>query len=94
MLATWLLEFFLGKCNELDDVIASESVSGDTENLQTEKTILEDDLRHFLEAYKVCRTDSFDIQLIVFSTILTKIQHTNLFKAMVAPTCVLTMLAS
>ncbi|PBL01206.1 hypothetical protein ARMGADRAFT_1007238 [Armillaria gallica] len=52
MLATWLVEFYLSKCNELDDVVASESVSHDVENLQTEKTILEDDLRQFFETYK------------------------------------------
>ena len=53
MLATWLVEFYLSKCNELDDIIASESVSQDVENLQTERTILEDDLRHFFDTYKV-----------------------------------------
>ncbi len=56
MLATWLVEFYLSKCNELDDVVPSESVSHDVENLQTEKTILEDDLRQFFETYKVCLT--------------------------------------
>lgn len=56
MLATWLVEFYLSKCNELDDVVASEYVSHDVENLQTEKTILEDDLRQFFETYKVCLT--------------------------------------
>lgn len=54
MLATWLVEFYLSKCNELDDLIASESVTHDVQNLQTERTILEDDLRHFFETYKVC----------------------------------------
>lgn len=53
LLATWLVEFYLSKCNELDDVMASESVTHDVENLQTERTILEDDLRHFFETYKV-----------------------------------------
>ena len=53
MLATWLVEFYLSKCNELDDIVAAESVSGDVENLRTEKTILEDDLRQFLDTYKV-----------------------------------------
>jgi hypothetical protein len=53
MLATWLVEFYLSKCNELDDVVASESVSHDVDDLQTERTILEDDLRHFFETYKV-----------------------------------------
>ena len=27
MLATWLIEIYLAKCNELEDVVASESVS-------------------------------------------------------------------
>lgn len=53
MLATWLVEFYLSKCNELDDVVASESVSHDVDNLQAERTILEDDLRQFFETYKV-----------------------------------------
>lgn len=53
MLATWLVEIYLSKCNELDDLVASESVSQDVANLQTERGILEDDLRHFLETYKV-----------------------------------------
>ena len=54
MLATWLVEFYLSKCNELDDLVASESVSQDVVNLQTERTLLEEDLRHFFETYKVC----------------------------------------
>lgn len=53
MLATWLVEFYLAKCNELDDIVAAESVSQDVDNLQTEKAILEDDLRQFFETYKV-----------------------------------------
>jgi hypothetical protein len=53
MLATWLVEFYLSKCNELDDVVASESVSHDVDNLQAERVILEDDLRQFFETYKV-----------------------------------------
>ncbi|KAL1762015.1 Pep3/Vps18/deep orange family-domain-containing protein [Schizophyllum commune] len=52
MLATWLVEFYLSKLNEMDDLIASESVSQDVENLKTERTILEDDLKHFFETYK------------------------------------------
>lgn len=53
MLATWLVEFYLSKCNELDDLVASESVSHDVENLRTERHILEEDLHHFLATYKV-----------------------------------------
>lgn len=53
MLATWLVEFYLSRCNDLDDMVASESVSHDVDNLRAEKTLLEDDLREFLETYKV-----------------------------------------
>ncbi|CAL1716063.1 unnamed protein product [Somion occarium] len=52
MLATWLVEFYLSKCNELDDLVASESASHDVANLQAERTMVEDDLRHFFETYK------------------------------------------
>ena len=53
MLATWLVEFYLSKCNELDDIIASRSISQDVENLQAERTILEEEIRHFFVTYKV-----------------------------------------
>ena len=53
MLATWLVEFYLSKCNELDDMIASRSISQDVENLQAERTILEEEIRHFFVTYKV-----------------------------------------
>jgi hypothetical protein len=53
MLATWLVEFYLSKCNELDDIIASESVSHNVENLSAERAIVEDDIRQFFETYKV-----------------------------------------
>jgi len=53
MLATWLIEFYLSKINELDDVVASESVSQDVQNLRTERAIVEEDLHQFFETYKV-----------------------------------------
>ena len=53
MLATWLVEFFLAKANDLDDLIASESASHDVEDLRAERTLLENDLRDFFETYKV-----------------------------------------
>lgn len=53
MLATWLVEFYLNKCNELEDVLASEAVSNDADNLQAHRTIVEDDLRQFFDTYKV-----------------------------------------
>ena len=52
MLATWLVEFYLSKYNELDDLVASGSISQDVANLEVERTILEEDLRHFFETYK------------------------------------------
>jgi hypothetical protein len=54
MLATWLIEFYLGKLNTLDDVVASESASLDVENLRAERIMVEDELRQFLKTYKVC----------------------------------------
>jgi hypothetical protein len=54
ILATWLVEFYLSKCNELDDLIASRTVSQDVENLEAERVMLEDDLRQFFVTYKVC----------------------------------------
>ena len=56
MLATWLVEFYLSKCNELDDIIASESISHNVENLRAERTIVEDDIRQFFETYKVAQS--------------------------------------
>lgn len=53
MLATWLIEFYLSKCNELDDMIASRLISQDVENLQAERTILEEEIRQFFATYKV-----------------------------------------
>ncbi|KAI0257614.1 Pep3/Vps18/deep orange family-domain-containing protein [Lactifluus subvellereus] len=52
MLATWLIEFYLGKCNELDDLIASSSALYDVENVKTERSILEEDVRRFLVFHK------------------------------------------
>lgn len=53
MLATWLIEFYLSKGNELDDMIASRLISQDVENLQAERTILEEEIRQFFATYKV-----------------------------------------
>lgn len=64
MLATWLVEFYLSKCNELDDVVAAESISQDVANLQTERAILEEDLRHFFETYKANLEPSVVYELI------------------------------
>lgn len=53
MLATWLVEIYLSKINQLEDIAASESASDDAENYHAEKSIIEDDLRLFLQQYKV-----------------------------------------
>lgn len=53
MLAIWLVEFYLSKCDELDDLCASETVTSNVENMRAERTILEEDLCHFFETYKV-----------------------------------------
>lgn len=53
MLATWLVEFYLSKCDELDDLVALSSALYDVENVKTERSILEEDLQRFLETHKV-----------------------------------------
>lgn len=52
MLATWLLEIYLNKCNTLEDHIASESATSDVETLQLEREMVEDDLQSFMKDYK------------------------------------------
>jgi len=52
MLATWLVEMYLSKINQLEDIAASEAASEDVENYHTEKSIIEDDLKQFLQQYK------------------------------------------
>jgi hypothetical protein len=53
MLATWLIEFYLSKYDELNDLTALWSAQYDVENVKTECSILEEDLRRFLESHKV-----------------------------------------
>jgi hypothetical protein len=53
MLATWLVEFFLTKCDELDDLMALSSALYDVENVKAERSILKEDFRRFLESHKV-----------------------------------------
>lgn len=52
MIATWLLEIYLSKCNTLEDLIAAESATSDVENLHMERTIVEEDLKTFIKDYK------------------------------------------
>jgi hypothetical protein len=54
MLATWLVEIYLSKCNTLEDIVAAESATSDVESLTIERQMMEDDLRNFMTTYKVC----------------------------------------
>ena len=53
MLATWLVEIFLAKINELEDLAAAERASGDADNFHAERAIVEEDMQQFLKTYKV-----------------------------------------
>jgi hypothetical protein len=81
MLATWLVEFYLSKLNSLDDVIASESASHDVDNLLTERTLIEDELRQFFDTYKVIFVSTYVCSVILIAECLrrtwTKLQHMN-----------------
>lgn len=52
MIATWLLEIYLSKCNTLEDLVAAESATADIENLTMEREMVEDDLKTFMKDYK------------------------------------------
>ncbi|KAJ9114050.1 hypothetical protein QFC22_005870 [Naganishia vaughanmartiniae] len=52
MIATWLTEIYLSKCNTLEDVIAAEAATSDVESLRTELMLTEEDLRNFMTTYK------------------------------------------
>ena len=53
MLTSWLVEFYLGKLNALDDLVAAESASQDVNNLKVERDEITEELRQFLVTYKV-----------------------------------------
>ncbi|GAA6060223.1 hypothetical protein JCM10212_002302 [Sporobolomyces blumeae] len=52
MLATWLVEIYLAKINELEDAAAAERSSEDADNIRAERTMVEEDMEHFLSSYK------------------------------------------
>lgn len=54
MLATWLVEIYLSKISQLEDMASAERAADDVENFRAEKGLIEDDLRQFLSTYKVC----------------------------------------
>jgi hypothetical protein len=53
MLATWLIEIYLSKCNDLEDIVAAESAVSDVESLSVERQIMEEDIRNFMTTYQV-----------------------------------------
>lgn len=52
MLATWLVEIYLGKINDLEDVAAAEEASQNVDNYRIEMDLLQDELKQFLVTYK------------------------------------------
>ncbi|EPQ27167.1 uncharacterized protein PFL1_05448 [Pseudozyma flocculosa PF-1] len=52
MLATWLVEIYLGKINQLEDVAAAEAASQDVENYRLEREMLAEELHQFLATYR------------------------------------------
>jgi vacuolar protein sorting-associated protein 18 len=76
MLATWLVEIYLTKCNELEDVVASESVSHDVDNLQAERSIIEDDLRQFFETYTVSLSSFCNYSIVLMLSQANLDRHT------------------
>ena len=63
MLATWLVEIYLSKCNTLEDIVAAESATSDVESLTIERQMMEEDMRNFMTTYQVGRTcDRTDVR--------------------------------
>ena len=59
MLATWLIEIYLSKCNTLEDILAAESTTSDVESLTIERQMMEEDMRNFMTTYQVCLLPRF-----------------------------------
>ena len=65
MIATWLLEIYLSKCNTLEDLVAAESATTDVQNLTMEREMVEDDLKTFMKDYKANLEPSVVYELIL-----------------------------
>jgi len=52
MLATWLVEIYLSKCNTLEDIVAAESATTDVEHFSIERQMMEEDMRNFVTTYQ------------------------------------------
>ena len=53
MLATWLVEIYLSKCNTLEDIVSAESATSDVDSLTVERQMMEEDMRNFITTYQV-----------------------------------------
>ena len=53
MLASWLVEIYLSKCNTLEDIVAAESATSDVESLNMERQMMEEEMRNFMTTYQV-----------------------------------------
>lgn len=51
LLATWLVEIYLSKLDQLEDVAAAQAPSEDVENYVLERNMIEDELKQFLITY-------------------------------------------
>jgi hypothetical protein len=56
MLATWLVEIYLSKCNTLEDIVSAESATSDVESLTIERQMMEEDMRNFMTTYQASPT--------------------------------------
>ncbi|KAJ1026321.1 hypothetical protein NDA16_002408 [Ustilago loliicola] len=52
MLATWLVEIYLSKINQLEDVAAAEAASQHVDNYRLETTMITEELYQFLSTYR------------------------------------------
>lgn len=51
MLSTWLVEIYLSKLDELEDIAAAQAASQDVENYRLEQGLIDEELRQFLITY-------------------------------------------
>ena len=52
MLATWLVEIYLSKIDQLEDIAAAEAASQDVDNYHVEKGMITEELHQFLSTYR------------------------------------------
>ncbi|KAF8953441.1 hypothetical protein CPC16_003759 [Podila verticillata] len=53
IICTWLVEIYLSKLNQLEDLAASSAADSDVQNLMAEQRVLEDEFKAFLETNKM-----------------------------------------